>query len=182
MMRKAAKRVQTTTDAAMRAANLVKQLLGFSRIRAKNISPTNINQEIEAMESLITHSVASDIEINTCLANGLWLTNIDPNDLKDALVGLVSNANDAMSECGKLTIETKNRVLDAVRDSKESIAESGDYVQLTVSDNGCGIPAGMIARIFEPFFSTKPQGKGTGLGLSVVYGFGRHGIHFRGLE
>ncbi len=76
-----------------------------------------------------------------------------------------------MSECDKLTIETKNRVLDAVRDSKESIAESGDYVQLTVSDNGCGIPAGVVARIFEPFFSTKPQGKGTGLGLSVVYGF-----------
>ncbi|RDH85490.1 MAG: histidine kinase [endosymbiont of Escarpia spicata] len=169
--KKASERVQTTTKAAMRATDLTKQLLGFSRRESKNIAATDLNQVIRGMESLIARSVTPEVEVELQLAEGLWLTEIDLGDLQDALLNLVLNARDAMPNGGSLTIETANRVLDAIYEEQNPIADKGDYVQLAVSDSGSGIPAEALEHIFEPFFTTKPEGRGTGLGLSMVYGF-----------
>ncbi|QYZ65781.1 MAG: histidine kinase [Gammaproteobacteria bacterium (ex Lamellibrachia satsuma)] len=169
--KKAGERVQTTTKAALRAADLTKQLLGFSRRESKNITATDLNQVIWGMESLIARSVTPEVEVELLLAEGLWLTEIDQGDLQDALLNLVLNARDAMPNGGSLTIETANRVLDAIYEGQNPIVDKGDYVQLAVSDSGSGIPAKALEHIFEPFFTTKPEGRGTGLGLSMVYGF-----------
>ncbi|MBL3590471.1 MAG: DUF3365 domain-containing protein [gamma proteobacterium endosymbiont of Lamellibrachia anaximandri] len=169
--KKAGERVQTTTKAAMRAADLTKQLLGFSRRESKNITATDLNQVIRGMKSLIARSVTPEVEVELQLAEGLWLTEIDQGDLQDALLNLVLNARDAMPNGGSLTIETANRALDTIYEEQNPIVDKGDYIQLSVSDNGSGIPAGALEHIFEPFFTTKPEGRGTGLGLSMVYGF-----------
>ncbi|MBL3526215.1 MAG: DUF3365 domain-containing protein [gamma proteobacterium endosymbiont of Lamellibrachia anaximandri] len=169
--KKAGERVQTTTKAALRAADLTKQLLGFSRRESKNTTATDLNQVIRGMESLIARSVTPEVEVELQLAEGLWLTEIDQGDLQDALLNLVLNARDAMPNGGSLTIETANRALDTIYEEQNPIADKGDYVQLAVSDSGSGIPAGALEHIFEPFFTTKPEGRGTGLGLSMVYGF-----------
>ncbi|RDH92283.1 MAG: histidine kinase [endosymbiont of Seepiophila jonesi] len=169
--KKASERVQTTTKAAMRAADLTKQLLGFSRRESKNITATDLNQVIRGMGSLIARSVTPEVEVELQLAEGLWLTEIDLGDLQDALLNLVLNARDAMPNGGSLIIETANRVLDAIYEEQNPIADKGDYVQLAVSDSGSGIPAEALEHIFEPFFTTKSEGRGTGLGLSMVYGF-----------
>ncbi|RLJ18153.1 histidine kinase [bacterium endosymbiont of Escarpia laminata] len=169
--KKASDRVQTTTKAALRAADLTKQLLGFSRRESKNITATDLNQVIRGMESLIARSVTPEVEVELQLAEGLWLTDIDQGDLQDALLNLVLNARDAMPNGGSLTIETANQALDAIYEEQNPIVDKGDYVQLAVSDNGSGIPAEALEHIFEPFFTTKAEGRGTGLGLSMVYGF-----------
>ncbi|RLJ22346.1 histidine kinase [bacterium endosymbiont of Escarpia laminata] len=169
--KKASDRVQTTTKAAMRAADLTKQLLGFSRRESKNITATDLNQVIRGMESLIARSVTPEVEVELQLAEGLWLTDIDQGDLQDALLNMVLNARDAMPNGGSLTIETANQALDAIYEEQNPIVDKGDYVQLAVSDNGSGIPAEALEHIFEPFFTTKAEGRGTGLGLSMVYGF-----------
>lgn len=123
------------------------------------------------MDSLITRSVTPEVEVAHYLADDLWLTEIDSGDFEDALVNLILNARDAMPESGRLNIETSNEILDADYCAKNPGVSPGEYVQLALSDTGSGIAADIIDRIFEPFFSTKPQGKGTGLGLSMVFGF-----------
>lgn len=168
---KALKRVETANKAALRAADLTKQLLGFSRKQAQNSIATNINQVIRGMDSLIIRSITPEVEIEHHLADNLWLTDIDPGDFEGALLNLILNARDAMPGSGKLTIESSNKVLDTAYTKVNPSVIQGEYVQLEVSDTGCGIPADILEHIFEPFFTTKPQGKGTGLGMSMVFGF-----------
>lgn len=167
----AQKRVETANRAALRAADLTKQLLGFSRRQAQNAIAIDINQVIQGMNSLIARSVTPEVEVEHYPAEELWLTEIDPGDFEDALLNLILNARDAMPEGGKLNIETSNKILDIGYCARNPSVSPGEYVQLAVSDTGKGIPANTIDRIFEPFFTTKPQGKGTGLGLSMVFGF-----------
>ncbi len=167
----AKKRIHTTQKAALRAADLTKQLLGFSRREPKNISATDLNQVILAMESFIARSVTPEVEVEFQFSNELWTTEIDKGDLQNALLNLILNARDAMPDGGKLTIETSNQVLDAIYEEQNPVIEQGDYVQLAVSDNGNGISTEVLEHIFEPFFTTKEEGKGTGLGMSMVYGF-----------
>jgi len=166
---KARKRIRTIQKSAQRAADLTRQLLGFSRRQTAQMAVTDINRVVGGMESLIAHSVTPQVEIENKLADDLWLTEIDPGDFQDALLNLILNARDAMAGRGLLTLETRNRTLDADYCALNPGAEPGEYVCLTVSDKGEGIPLEQQERIFEPFFSTKSQG--TGLGLSMVYGF-----------
>ena len=166
---KARKRVRTIQKSAQRAADLTRQLLGFSRRQTARMAVTDINRVMGEMESLIAHSVTPQVEIENKLADDLWLTEIDPGDFQDALLNLIFNARDAMAGRGLLTLETRNCTLDADYCALNPGAEPGEYVCLTVSDRGEGIPLEQQERIFEPFFSTKSQG--TGLGLSMVYGF-----------
>ncbi len=125
------------------------------------------------MDSLIVRTVTPEVTVEHHLANDLWLTEIDPDDFEDALLNLILNARDAMSEGGGLIIETRNEVLDASYAEVNPAISPGEYVQLAVSDTGSGIAADIMDRIFEPFFTTKLQGKGTGLGLSMVFGFAK---------
>ncbi|MCP4995174.1 MAG: bacteriohemerythrin [Gammaproteobacteria bacterium] len=165
------KRVDAIEKSANRAVNLTKQLLGFSRKQATQASLTDISRVIEEMDSLISRSLTPDVEVRQQFAKDLWLTKIDPGDFQDALLNLIINARDAMHGRGKLLLKTCNCTLDADCCEQKPDMKPGEYVQLTVSDNGDGISSEQREHIFEPFFTTKPAGKGTGLGLAMVYGF-----------
>jgi hemerythrin-like metal-binding protein len=164
-------RLNIIEQSAKRAAELTKQLLGFSR--SKNVDPniTNINHLINTMDSLIDGSVTPKITVLYEYAEDLWLTQIDPGDFQDALLNLIINARDSMLDGGKITVETSNKIFDADYCKHNQGAKLGNYVQLTVSDNGVGIPPEYQEKVFNPFFTTKEQGKGTGLGLAMVYAF-----------
>ena len=167
----AATRVKAADEAAMRAADLVAQLLDFSRVESKDISATDLNQVIHDNKEKMTGLLRPEIEIETCLADGLWPADIDRSDFEDALTNLVVNAGDAIPEAGKITIETSNRVFDSLYEAHDPTVKPGDYLQLMVTDNGIGMSPEVLAHIFEPFFTTKSQSDGAGLGLSTVYSF-----------
>ncbi len=168
---KSLRRVESASKAALRASDLTRQLLGFSRRQSQETHPTDINRVILGMDSLIARSVTPEVEVDLQLADKPWLTRIDSGDLEDALLNLILNARDAMPQGGRLTIETANQRLDSAYNEVNPEITPGDYLQLAVSDSGYGIPKEMLEQIFEPFFTTKPADKGTGLGLSMVYGF-----------
>lgn len=168
---KAHKRVIAIKKSAERAAKLTKQMLGFSRRQASEVSVTDINRTICEMESLISRSVTPKIEVSLQLTEDLWLAEIDSGELQDGLLNLIFNARDAMPYGGRLILATSNAVLDEHYCLKNRGARLGEYIKITVSDNGKGIPVEQQEHIFEPFFTTKTREKGTGLGLAMVFGF-----------
>jgi len=109
--------------------------------------------------------------IETVLAGGLWPAFVDPSQLENAILNLVINARDAMPDGGRLTVETSNAHVDDAYASANAGADAGQYVLLSVTDTGTGMPDDVIERVFDPFFTTKGVGKGTGFGLSQVHGF-----------
>ncbi len=165
------KRLKTINKATKRATDLTRQLLGFSRSQAQNIEVTNVNNIIQAMDSLIARSVTPEVEVKLKLASNIWPTEINKGDFEDSLLNLVINARDAMPDGGKLRIETSNQFVDEITANKKQLLASGDYVHISVCDTGTGISDEHLDKIFEPFFTTKPIDKGTGLGLSMVFGF-----------
>ncbi len=167
----ACKRIGVIQKSAQRAADLVRQLLGFSRNKADQQVVTDINQLLNDMDSLIVHSVTPAIEVKLEYASNLWLTKIDPGDFQDVVINLIINARDAMSGNGQLILQTANCALEEKHCVLSPEIKAGDYVQFAVIDNGEGISSAQQARIFEPFYTTKEQGKGTGLGLAMVFGF-----------
>ncbi len=158
---------------ANRAASLTHRLLAFSRRQSLDSKPVQINQLVAAMGELLQRSINESISLDMRLSDALWTAEADPNQLESALLNLVINARDAMPTGGTLTVETTNRHLDSVFTAAYGTLTPGDYVELSVSDNGCGIPQHLMGRVFDPFFTTKPIGQGTGLGLSMIYGFAR---------
>src|SRR5690606_15579383 len=112
-----------------------------------------------------------NIKIQIRHSDGLWLAQVDPNQLENSLLNLAINARDAMPNGGSLIIENDNMVIDEELAAREAEITPGDYVVVTVSDTGCGIAPELLAKVFDPFFTTKDVGKGSGLGLSMVYGF-----------
>ncbi len=118
-------------------------------------------------------TLGEQIDLDLVLAEDLWLTLCDHNQLENAILNLVINARDAMPDGGRLTIETSNADLDQAFAARHQDLKPGQYVCIRVTDTGSGMDADTIARAFEPFFTTKPLGQGTGLGLSMIYGFAR---------
>jgi len=167
----AKKRVEAIEKSALRAADLTKQLLGFSRKQPAQVVTTDINQVIAEMENLVARSVTPEVTIEHHFAPDLWLAELDPGDFEDALMNILINARDAMDGRGRIVIETNNVSLDEADCAQSSGLSPGDYVQLSVTDSGEGIAADLIDKIFEPFYSTKPKGEGSGLGLAMVFGF-----------
>ena len=123
------------------------------------------------MSELLRRTIGETIRFETVLAGGLWPAFIDASQLESAVVNLCVNARDAMPDGGRLTIETANCHLDDDYAAQHAEVSAGQYVMVSVSDTGDGMPADVIERAFDPFFTTKEVGKGTGLGLSQVYGF-----------
>ncbi|NVZ69173.1 ATP-binding protein [Pseudomonas costantinii] len=158
---------------ANRAAGLTHRLLAFSRRQSLDSKPVEINQLVASMGELLQRSINESIDLEMRLTDQLWIAEADPNQLESALLNLVINARDAMAGGGKLVVETTNRHLDSVFTAAYGTLIPGDYVELSVSDTGCGIPQSVMSRVFDPFFTTKPIGQGTGLGLSMIYGFAR---------
>jgi PAS domain S-box-containing protein len=172
---KAGKRLATALTSARRGADLTRRLLSFSRHDKDGLGKAhcNIGEIIAGMLEMMQRSLSRRIEITTRLAPDLWLTEINHSELEDALLNLAINARDAMPDGGKLHIETRNVVSPPNGPSVDPNLPAGDYVMVSVSDTGTGIPKEILDHIFEPFFTTKERGKGTGLGLSMVYGFAK---------
>ena len=158
---------------ANRAAALTHRLLAFARRQPLDPRPVPVNPLVGSMEELLRRTLSEGIELELKLADGLWLTRCDANQLESAILNLAINARDAMPEGGQLVIDTHNRQVDQATASAHIDRSAGDYVCISVSDTGTGMDAETIARAFEPFFTTKPLGQGTGLGLSMIYGFAR---------
>jgi len=156
---------------ANRAAGLTHRLLAFSRRQSLDSKPVEMNKLVVSMGELLQRSIDERIRLEMQLSEPLWVAEADPNQLESALLNLVINARDAMPDGGKLVVKTSNQYLDAEFTHLYSNLEPGDYVVLSVTDNGCGMPQTTINRAFDPFFTTKPIGQGTGLGLSMIYGF-----------
>ncbi|MCW8935539.1 MAG: PAS domain S-box protein [Gammaproteobacteria bacterium] len=165
------KRIDSINKAAQRAVDLTKQLLIFSRKKPAQQTCTNINNLVEDMENLISRSITPEIDVSHQLENNLWLCKIDQGEFEDALLNLSINARDAMKKHGKLIIKTRNVTLSPKFCELIDDSRPGEYIELSVSDNGTGISAEHQEHIFEPFFTTKDEGKGTGLGLAMIYGF-----------
>ncbi|RLA92881.1 MAG: hypothetical protein DRG25_05530 [Deltaproteobacteria bacterium] len=155
---------------SLRAADLTRKLLLFSRKQSIEIVPLNLNRIVDDLLKMVHRLLGEDIEIHTELAPDLWTVQADRGNIEQVIMNLVVNARDAMPEGGKLTIKTENVRIDNRYCKIYSYAHPGNFVCLSVTDTGSGIKKEIIRKIFDPFFTTKGEGKGTGLGLSVVYG------------
>ncbi|MEZ0168340.1 response regulator [Microvirga sp. TS319] len=162
-----ARLLQNATYAAERGASLTQRLLSFSRQRDLNLQAVDVNQIIRGMDDLLGRTLGGIVEVRRNLAERLWPALVDPDQLELAILNLCINARDAMTENGTVTISTRN---EAVNENQVTDLGSGDYVVISVTDTGAGMPPEILARVLEPFFTTKEIGKGTGLGLSMVYG------------
>ena len=156
-------------EAAKMGARLNQRLLTFARRRKLEAKVINLNDHVLSMSELLRRTLGEEIDLTTTLAHDLWPARIDASELENAILNLAINARDAMPSGGSLRIETQNSVVGP--DQSRDEPAPGDYVKLSVTDTGVGMPPGVLSRVFEPFFTTKEQGKGTGLGLSMLYGF-----------
>jgi PAS domain S-box-containing protein len=167
----AAEHGRNALHAAQRGAELTRRLLAFARQQPLAPKVVDANELIGNFTRLLRQTVGQHIQVEFTQASGLWPIFIDPANLEAAVANLAVNARDAMTNGGRLLIETQNETVDEqfVRDNPGAIP--GDYVAVVVTDTGTGMPPEVVEHIFEPFFTTKEPGKGTGLGLAMVYGF-----------
>jgi PAS domain S-box-containing protein len=156
---------------AQRAATLTQRLLAFSRRQPLDPKPLDVNLLVNGLSDMVHRTLGETIAVETVLGAGLWRVEADPAELEAAIINLAVNARDAMSNGGRLTIETSNAHIDEAYVASHTEVVPGQYVAVAVTDTGVGMDAKTVAQAFEPFFTTKAVGKGTGLGLSQVYGF-----------
>ncbi len=161
---------EAALSAARRGERLTHQLLAFSRRQALRPEPTDLNGLIRESEPLLRRALGEAIEFRLKLRRGGARVSVDPAQFEAALLNLVVNARDALGDRGRVSIQT---LVCPVGEGEIAGLKAGDYVCVSVSDNGSGMAPEVMERVFEPFFTTKPVGKGTGLGLSQVYGFAR---------
>ncbi|MBS0233242.1 MAG: PAS domain S-box protein [Proteobacteria bacterium] len=157
--------------AADSGARLTNRLLTFARRRQLAAEVINLNEQVRGMTELLRRTLGDTIELRTHLADDLWLARVDAGEVEAAVINLAINARDAMPDGGNLTIRTDNAVLEEGEVGFEGPLTAGEYVRISVSDNGTGMTKETLSRVFEPFFTTKAPGRGTGLGLSTIYGF-----------
>ncbi len=163
---------EMVVSASERAAELTNLLLAFSRRQVLRPQRIDINEQLATMQRLFKRTLGEDIDFLIKKGKNLKLVEIDQGQLEVALLNLVINARHAMPGGGHLTIETGNASLDKTYAENNDISP-GDYVFITVTDDGCGMDAHTATHAFEPFFTTKEAGQGSGLGLSMVYGFAK---------
>jgi two-component system cell cycle sensor histidine kinase/response regulator CckA len=156
---------------ANRAANLVRQLLAFSRQQTLRPTVLSVTDVLQELMHLLRRLIGENIQLDVIHGRSLWEVKVDQGQLEQVIINLAVNARDAMAEGGgELAIRTSNQQLTRPLKREGETVPPGDYVRIEVADSGCGIAQENLDRIFEPFFSTKEVGAGTGLGLSTVYG------------
>lgn len=158
---------------ANRAAALTHRLLAFSRRQPLDPKPVTPNPLVGSMEDLLRRTMGENIALEMALADDLWSTLCDANQLESAILNLAINARDSMPDGGRLTVETCNVTLTGAYVARTSDVSPGAYVCISVTDSGTGMTPDVVERAFDPFFTTKAIGQGTGLGLSMIYGFAR---------
>ncbi len=156
--------------AAERSADLTRQLLAFARKQTVSPRRLDLNEIVESMFKMLQRLIGEDISLIWKPEENLWKVNVDPSQIDQILANLCVNARDSIVNIGSITIETKNISAFTNLNSYHADFEPGEYVCLSVSDDGCGMDKNTQLQIFEPFFTTKGIGEGTGLGLSSVYG------------
>ena len=156
--------------AAQRSATLTRQLLAFARKQTIAPKIINLNETIEGMLKMLRRLIGAGIELVWRPGPELWPIKADPSQIDQILANLCVNARDAVAGDGTITVETANRYLDEEIGDDAAVVVSGEYVQITLCDNGRGMDKEVLSHIFEPFYTTKGVGEGTGLGLATVYG------------
>lgn len=162
--------LEEVLKAANRAAGITRQLLAFARKQTIAPMVLDLNKNVKSMLKMLQRLIGEDISLVWLPGADLWAVKMDPSQLDQILANLCINARDAIAGVGKLTIETDMVTFDTAYCADHNGFIPGEFVMLSVSDNGCGMDKEILANIFEPFFTTKSPDKGTGLGLSTVYG------------
>ncbi len=158
------------SNAADRSADLTRQLLAFARKQTIAPKVLNLNETVTSMFKMLQRLIGENIQLNWEPGANLLAVNMDPSQIDQILANMCVNAQNAISGVGTITIKTRNECLDEDYCSQHVGFVPGEYVLLTISDDGCGMDKETLAHIFEPFFTTKGVGEGTGLGLATVYG------------
>lgn len=156
--------------AAERSANLTRQLLAFARKQTVSLEVIDLNATIEGMLKMLRRLIGEDIAVVWLPGPDLWPVRIDPSQIDQVLANLCVNARDAIENIGRITIQTCNAGYEEISCQEQEALLPGDYIGITVSDDGCGMDQAVLESLFEPFFTTKEVGKGTGLGMATVYG------------
>ena len=168
---KAVECIDNALEGANRASQLTARLMAFSRQQPLDPQCVDANRLVVGMSELLSRTIGEAVVIETRLADDLWPTMVDAGQLENALVNLCVNGRDAMPDGGELVIATENVEIGQGAVPERPDTPAGDYVLVSVADNGLGMPPEVLDRVFEPFFTTKGVGRGTGLGLSQVFGF-----------
>ncbi|WP_372623428.1 ATP-binding protein [Falsiroseomonas sp.] len=172
-LQEAATYLDAARDATGRAAGLTRRLLAFARRQRLEPQPLDPDALVRSMTDLLRRTLGPAIALELQLDDGCGFVTCDPNELESALLNLCINARDAMPNGGQLLVATRDRALSAADLAGPFEAAPGEYVEIAVTDTGCGMPPEVLEHALEPFFTTKPLGHGTGLGLSQIYGFVR---------
>ena len=162
---------ETAERAARRGGDVTSRLLAFARSQPLAPQATEISKLIDDTFPLLERSVGTGIVVEKRVAPDLWWAQVDPGQLENALINLAVNARDAMPDGGRIAIKAENFRLKRRSRAQKANLVPGEYVRISVQDNGSGMAEEVLARAFEPFFTTKTFGDGSGLGLSTVYGF-----------
>ena len=166
----ASERIAMARHAGQRAAQIVKQLLGFSRLSHLRLTHCEVNGVIRELHNIIRSTFDPRTEITTALQDDCWKLRADATQIEQVVMNMVVNARDAMNGQGRINISSRNVYLGETQLIHMPEGREGEFVRISVTDNGSGMPPEVLSKIFEPFFTTKEQGKGTGLGLATSFG------------
>jgi CheY-like chemotaxis protein len=164
------KSLEQILQASERSATLIRQLLAFSRRQVLDLTPIDLNKIVQDILKMMKRLLGEHVSIDFKQKEFLFNIEADQAQLEQVIINLCLNARDAMPMGGIITISTNNISLDKSFCERHTWGKPGEYVQLTISDTGCGIEADKLNSIFEPFYTTKEVGQGSGLGLATVYG------------
>jgi nitrogen-specific signal transduction histidine kinase/CheY-like chemotaxis protein len=174
--------IEAVTRASRRGAELTQRLLSFSRQLPLQPAAVGLADLVSDMAGMLRRTLGATIAIETRSGKDLWQAHADPGQLENAILNIAINAQHAMPDGGALRIEIDNTTIDEETADRLDDAIPGEFVVLSITDTGHGIPPDALPRVFEPFFTTKEVGEGSGLGLSMVYGFVRQSGGFVAIE